>query len=121
MKHTENPEPLKGGVPISGDPMSPGAIIGHGVAMEYLAWWLGQRLQQDGRPVMDKTGLDGFYDFKLSYLPDLPANFPRDRLPPDAADRPGVFQALREQLGLRLEAQRGPVSYFVIDSIEKPR
>jgi uncharacterized protein (TIGR03435 family) len=120
MKRNDSADPLKGGVPISGDALNPGGVIGHSVAMEYLTWWLGQRLQQDGRPVIDKTGLDGFYDFKLSYLPELPANFPQDRLPPDAADRPDIFRALREQLGLRLEPQSGPVNSFIIDSIEKP-
>jgi uncharacterized protein (TIGR03435 family) len=120
MKLSDNPEPLKGGVPIIGDPTSPGGVTGHNAAMEYLTWWLGQRLQQDGRPVINKTGLDGYYDFKLSYMPDLPTDFPRDRVPPDAADRPNIFQALREQLGLRLDRQKGPVGYFVIDSIEKP-
>jgi uncharacterized protein (TIGR03435 family) len=120
MKVNDNLEPLKGGVPILGDPMSPGGVIGHSVAMEYLTWWLGQRLQQDGRPVINKTGLDGYYDFKLAYMPELPPDFPRDRVPLDALDRPNIFQALREQLGLRLEPQKGPVEYFVIDSVERP-
>lgn len=120
MKVNSSPESLKGGVPIAGDPMSPSGAIGDSVAMEYLTWWLGQRLQQDGRPVIDKTGLDSFYDFKLSYLPELPPDFPRDRLPPDAADRPNIFQALREQLGLRLEPRKGPIPYFVIDHVERP-
>jgi uncharacterized protein (TIGR03435 family) len=120
MNADESPNPLKGGVPIAGDPLTPGGIIGHSVAIEYLAWWLGQRLQQDGRPVIDKTGLDGHYNFTLIYLPELPPNFPPERLPPDAADRPNIFTALREQLGLRLEPQSGPVNSFVIDGIEKP-
>jgi uncharacterized protein (TIGR03435 family) len=106
IKLNSSPEPLK--VPITGDALSPEGIIGHSVAMEYLTWWLGQRLQ-DGRPVIDKTGLEGYYDFKLSYMPELP---------PDASDRPNFFQALREQLGLRLEPQKGTGS--VIDSIETP-
>jgi uncharacterized protein (TIGR03435 family) len=53
-------------------------------------------------------------------MPELPPDFPRDRVPPDAWDRPNIFQAVREQLGLRLEPQKGPVESFVIDSIEKP-
>lgn len=120
MKPSANPEPLKGGVPIIGDPIGPTEIIGRSVAMEYLTWWLGQRLQQDRRPVINQTGLDGYYDFTLYYMPELPANFPQDRLPSDASDRPNLFRALREQLGLRLEQHRGPVNLFVIDNIEKP-
>jgi len=120
MKVNDSPEPLKGGVPIAGDPMSPGGAIGHGVAIEYLTCWLGQRLQQDGRPVIDKTGLDGYYDFKLAYAAELAPDFPRDRAPADGLDRTDIFQAVREQLGLRLESQKGPVGHFVIDSVERP-
>jgi uncharacterized protein (TIGR03435 family) len=119
MKVNDSPEPLKGGVPIAGDPMSPGGVIGRSVAMEYLTWWLGQRLQQDERPVINKTGLDGYYDFKLAYMPELAPDFPRDRVPPDALDRPNIFQAVREQLGLRLEPQKGPVEHFVVDHVER--
>jgi uncharacterized protein (TIGR03435 family) len=35
-------------------------------------------------------------------------------------DRPTIFDALRAQLGLKLEAQKGPVEYYVIDHVEKP-
>jgi uncharacterized protein (TIGR03435 family) len=40
---------------------------------------MGQRLQPDERPVIDTTGLDGYYDFKLAYMSELPANVPQDR------------------------------------------
>ncbi|MGC2208483.1 MAG: TIGR03435 family protein [Candidatus Korobacteraceae bacterium] len=38
----------------------------------------------------------------------------------EALDRPSIFDALKEQLGLKLAAQRGPVQYLVIDHIERP-
>lgn len=120
MKRSDDADALKGGVPISGGPLAPGGIVGRGVAMEYLTWRLGLWLEAYGRPVLDETGLDGYYDFNLTYLPELPPNFPQDRLPPDASDRPDIFRALREQLGLRLESQTGPVKTFVIDAVEKP-
>ena len=120
MKVNHNPEPIKGGVPIAGDPTSPDGTVGHGVAMEYLTWWLGQRLQQEGRPVIDRTGLDGYYDFKLAYAAELAPDFPGDSAPAGGMDRPGIFQAVREQLGLRLELQKGPVGHFFIDSVERP-
>jgi uncharacterized protein (TIGR03435 family) len=47
MKVDDSPEPFKVGVPIAGDPTSPGGVIGHGVAMEYLTWWLGQQWDND--------------------------------------------------------------------------
>jgi hypothetical protein len=55
------------------------------------------------------------YDFRLKWLPegqpDTMAN---------AADSPGLFTALREQLGLEFKADRGPVEFLIIDSAEKP-
>jgi uncharacterized protein (TIGR03435 family) len=91
--------------------------------MQYFSWWLGNTvLQRDERPVIDKTGLDKFYDFNLSFLPDLPPgmDIPKENLPSGFLDRPSIFDALRQQLGLKLEAQKGPVEYYVIDHVEKP-
>jgi uncharacterized protein (TIGR03435 family) len=70
--------------------------------------------------VVDKTGLTGNYDFTLLFLPQLPPGATKDSLPPEMQDRPTVFEALRQQLGLRLQAERGTVQYLVIDSIDKP-
>src|SRR5262245_2301395 len=64
------------------------------------------------RPVIDMTGLTGTYDMRLAFKP---ANAP----PEDPG--PTIFTALTEQLGLRLEARKGPVEVIVIDSIEKVR
>ena len=52
-----------------------------------------------------KTGLDGVYDFALSWNDD---------------DGPTLPTALREQLGLRLDPQKVPIAYFVIDSAQRP-
>lgn len=71
------------------------------------------------RPVVDHTGLTGRYDFDLEFAPD-------ERLwggilkRPENADKPDLFQAIQEQLGLRLEATTGPVDTIVIDRIERP-
>ncbi len=84
---------------------------------------------QLGRPVIDKTGLKGAYDFKLEWTPDesqrafglgegdRPAG--EAAAPPDSSG-PSIFTALQEQLGLKLESQKGPVEILVIDGIEKP-
>jgi uncharacterized protein (TIGR03435 family) len=66
-----------------------------------------------GRPVLDKTGLAGYYAYTLDWFP---ANRP---MPPDL-DVPDMFQALQDQLGLRLESTKGPVEKIVIDHAEKP-
>ena len=68
--------------------------------------------------MINQTGLDKNYDFKLSFAPDL--HVPREKWPPDLQDRPLLFDALKEQLGLKLQAQKAPVEYYVIDHVEKP-
>lgn len=69
-----------------------------------------------GRSVQDQTGLKGAFDFKLEWAPDeLSAG------PEGAAARTGasLFTAIQEQLGLKLEARKGPVEVLVIDRIER--
>jgi uncharacterized protein (TIGR03435 family) len=80
----------------------------------YFCWWLTRFLD---RPVIDKTGLDKFYDFTLEFGPEPQ---PGLEVPPEFAHLPSIFIALKEQLGLKLEAQKGPVDYYVIDHAEKP-
>jgi uncharacterized protein (TIGR03435 family) len=80
--------------------------------------------RQVGRTVLDKTGLKDDYDFKITYAPDLAlqpefAAAGADSLSAGGGG-PSLFTALREQLGLRLEAQKGPVEVLVIDSIQRP-
>jgi uncharacterized protein (TIGR03435 family) len=78
-----------------------------------------------GRPVIDKTGIKGFYDIKMVYSREgIPGNGPAP-LPVDggqtASDpRPSIFTALQEDLGLKLESAKGPVEVLVIDSVSKP-
>lgn len=67
-----------------------------------------------GRPVIDRTGLKGSYDFKLKWTPEGHGG----ELPADAP--PGLFTALQEELGLKLEASKGPVRVLVIDHVERP-
>lgn len=97
-----------------------GVWHGNRVPMPYFCWLLSQNLQDDERPVVDLTGLTGFYDFTLSFLPQNLPQQVHDNLPQETLDRPNLFDALREQLGLKLTAQKGPVQYFVIDHIDRP-
>jgi uncharacterized protein (TIGR03435 family) len=106
------------GIPIV--PAPGGGFTGTRVPMQYLSWWLSQQLQNDGRPVVDQTGLDQSYDFTLSFAPQLPPNISRDSLPPEMQNLPSIFDAVKQQLGLKLEAQKGPVEYYVIDNVDKP-
>jgi uncharacterized protein (TIGR03435 family) len=70
------------------------------------------------RPVVDQTGLSGPYDFTLEWLPELGQTTP-NTLPPSPSAS-SIFTALQEQLGLRLESQKGNVEMIVIDHAEKP-
>jgi uncharacterized protein (TIGR03435 family) len=76
------------------------------------------------RPVVDRTGLSGRFDFTLTWTPDesqfrgmgvrVPAPSTDPNLPP------GLFTAIEEQLGLKLESTRAPVEVLVVDRVEKP-
>ena len=73
-----------------------------------------------GRPVVDRTGLSGNYDFTLEWTPESTA------IPPTGADTqpgsqgPSFLEALREQLGLKLKPTKAPLNVLVIDHIERP-
>ena len=88
---------------------------------------------QVGRKVLDKTGLQGNYDLALQWTPDEgqgrmfggPGGGPdgrpaADSPPPPDASGPTLFTALQEQLGLKLESEKGPVETLVIAHIERP-
>jgi uncharacterized protein (TIGR03435 family) len=64
---------------------------------------------ETGRPVFDVTGLTGNYSFVVYFAPEGSTD----------ASEPSIFAALQEQLGLRLEARKGPVELLVIDHAEK--
>jgi uncharacterized protein (TIGR03435 family) len=73
-------------------------------------------------PVVDQTGLSGRYDFDLEFLPD-DTQFNgalRDVIKPEVAYRYDLFAALQQQLGMKLEAKKGPVEALVIDRARRP-
>jgi uncharacterized protein (TIGR03435 family) len=72
------------------------------------------------RPVIDQTGISGRYDFDLEFVPDEGQfGLAEWKANPDHPV-PGLFAAVEEQLGLKLEATRGPVNTLVVDKWEKP-
>jgi uncharacterized protein (TIGR03435 family) len=66
------------------------------------------------RPIVDQTGLQGKYDFKLNFTND------ESRAPTDGSAPPGLFTAMQEQLGLKLEPVRAPAPVLVVDSVQRP-
>jgi len=83
-----------------------GTLRGEGVTMARLCETLGRIVS---RPVTDESGQAGAYDVDLRWFSDNAAE-----------SGPNIFTALREQLGLRLDARKGPVTAYVIESVEKP-
>jgi uncharacterized protein (TIGR03435 family) len=65
------------------------------------------------RPVVDRTGFSGRYDFKLQWTRDETRT-----TSPDAP--PGLFTAIQEELGLKLEPVKAPVDVLVVDKVERP-
>jgi uncharacterized protein (TIGR03435 family) len=75
---------------------------------------LAERLARiTGRPALNRTGIQGVFNMQLTYTPE-PEN---PNLP---GNPPSLFTAIREQLGLRVEAKKTPVEVLVVDHAEKP-
>ena len=94
-------------------------IGGRDISLDHLAGYLTD-FEDPGRPIVDETGLSGGYDFSLDWLPDRPASSPGAGSQPTYAEGPSFFEALKEQLGLKLKPTRAPVQTLVIDHIEQP-
>ena len=74
---------------------------------------------QAGRPVLDRTGLKGNFDFVIEWAPaPSGAALPGTDVQTDPSG-PTFLEALKEQLGLKLESQTGPVDVLVIDHVEE--
>ena len=89
-----------------------GRIVRKRMSMPQLALLIARFERQ---PVIDATGLDGSYEVKLEWVPsDLSAAEPTD-----TPAGPSIYSAVQSQLGLKLEARRGPLDVLVIDSVQK--
>ena len=96
-----------------------GLMKGGGRSLSDLAGALGNFIVN--RMVVDRTGFTGTYDFELSWTPDnLQSTSPDGQPAASTSDAPSIFTALQEQLGLKLESQRGSVEFLVIDSVQCP-
>jgi uncharacterized protein (TIGR03435 family) len=97
-----------------------GYLIFKNESMADFAWALSRAAAVGDRVVLDNTGLDGTYDFEL--------RFERGGAPAGAETRnlgaslegPSIFEAVQEQLGLRLESKKGAVEFLIVDSVERP-
>jgi uncharacterized protein (TIGR03435 family) len=107
--------------------MTRGQLVGQGIPISDLIHMLSQLGL--GLTVVDKTGLTGKYDFTLQWTPEQSTPMFKgteggqpqaDTSPLADASGPSLFSAIEEQLGLKLERQKGPVEVLVIDHVEKP-
>jgi uncharacterized protein (TIGR03435 family) len=101
--------------------VTPTSMAAGGVTLSQLAAVLGAQV---GRQVVDRTGLTGLFGFNLEFRAEPFAAVgaaPPGPLPSPNADAPSLFTALEEQLGLKLQPRRGPVSVLVIDRLERPQ
>jgi uncharacterized protein (TIGR03435 family) len=76
-----------------------------------------------GRPVLDRTGLSGRWDAQIDFVPTFVSgpNDPAVPVPNPAADSgPSMLSAMRDQLGLKLQAAKAKAEFLVIDHVEKP-
>ena len=89
----------------------PGVPERKGITIDELADWI-TAMNPERVPVINKTGLQGMYKFKIAFSRGSAANS-------DLAD-PEVIAAVEQQLGLKLQESRGPVQHFIVESIEKP-
>ena len=83
----------------------------HAVSIDKIVATAGQMMKA---PVVDRTGLNGSYDVNVRFITD------ERRRDPDAPFGPSFEEALREELGLRLEKGKGEIEVLVIDHMEKP-
>jgi uncharacterized protein (TIGR03435 family) len=95
---------------------SPVSVTARGVAMSQFARNIRDLGGMTGidRIVVDRTGLDGYYTFELKYRPTETSQLA------GGENNPTLFEAVREQLGLKLTATRAPVTVLVVDSAALP-
>lgn len=100
----------------------PGRIVSTGASLDWLAEALNHPL---GRPVLNKTGIEGKFRIVLDWTPDggeaeaAKAGKPAAKTKAGKESEPTIFTAIQEQLGLKLESQKGMVDVLVIDHAEK--
>ncbi|MDR3704045.1 MAG: TIGR03435 family protein [Candidatus Sulfopaludibacter sp.] len=115
--------PLASGQHYCRNLVSPRSVEFEGGSLSMLAGLLALILD---RPVIDKTGITDYFAIQLKFSPDDSAPARPSTTDPGAPaaarapDAPGIFQAIQEQLGLRLVPAKGLVDVLVIDHIERP-
>src|SRR5437868_7014440 len=107
-----SPEPA-GPMACGADGFNPAHLWARGMTLNYIVIALGRTTID--RVVVDHTGLTGKFDWEVQWIPEvLSINAPQ------RSDGPSIFQAFRDQLGLKLEPTRDRVDVLVIDHVQRP-
>jgi uncharacterized protein (TIGR03435 family) len=97
-----------------------GKTVAQGFPVKSLADFLSQPICTLGRPVLDKTGLTGTYNFTLDWTPPHPGvRLGAESDSASSEDALSIFTALQD-LGLKLQPSTGPIDTIVIDHVEQP-
>jgi uncharacterized protein (TIGR03435 family) len=117
--------PSAGHVGFSMTANSAGAeLTATGEPIDALARMLANQKEVEGRSVIDRTGLNGKYDYIMHWTPEQDSQMPKaadsGTSQPVAGDGPSLFTALQEQLGLKLKAEKGETETIVVDHVEQP-
>jgi uncharacterized protein (TIGR03435 family) len=107
LKESDTTDVLK-----TGFRFSDGELTGSRMTLSILPPFL---MMQLGKPVLDQTNLKGRYDFDLRWTPEDRSDEEAGANPP-----PGLFTAIQEELGLKLNATKGSAKVLVIDHVERP-
>jgi uncharacterized protein (TIGR03435 family) len=114
---SREPQAPPGGLTIGGGGGGQWIVKANGAPMSQLLFAFNGRSETAGRVIVDETGLTGTYTFTLHWTPESLSGGATDSSDPSGVS---LFTALQEQLGLKLEARKGPVEIIVIDHIERP-
>jgi uncharacterized protein (TIGR03435 family) len=106
----KSPAAIEGLILVTAEGRGTSALTGRGVSTAQLTETLAAEL---GTLVLDKTGMAGKYYFGFKFLSV-------GNSPADDVEGSTIFTALQDELGLRLEKQKGPVEILVVDHFEKP-
>jgi uncharacterized protein (TIGR03435 family) len=112
-------QPKDDGLPAGIRPAR-GLLVAHKWDVSSFPFWLSLQLNI---PVIDNAGMKGIYDFELKWSPvpnEGDFSTTDGDTPTIEQSGPTIFTAIQEQLGLKLEAAKGPVDVLVIDSVQRP-
>jgi uncharacterized protein (TIGR03435 family) len=91
----------------------------HGMTLDRVATYLCRPASGLGRPVVNKTGITGMFDFEFEFSPEQAVQVPGDA-PSEPSGAPSIFTALEKTAGLKLNRSQGPGTFFVIEAVERP-